>query len=90
MPTGIKMDYRSISEMWFNQVLMGVNNSGKFVGVNMTEGIIEHFRQYHQDPDCESMEQFSPSKYGKWHMVGKHGNITYNNQLRYCTKLLQF
>ena len=55
--------------MWFNQVVIRDNNSGNFIGVNMTEEIIEHFQQYHQDPDCDSMEQFSSSMFGKENMI---------------------
>ena len=33
--------------------------SGKLVGVNITEGVVEHFRQYHREPVCDVFEQIS-------------------------------
>ncbi|XP_063676581.1 uncharacterized protein LOC134812905 [Bolinopsis microptera] len=32
---------------------------GKFVGLNITEGVVEHFRQYHQEPVCDVFEQIT-------------------------------
>ena len=40
-------------------------NSGKFVGANITEGIVDHFRHYHMEQECDNFDLLSPAMLSK-------------------------
>ncbi|XP_063678220.1 uncharacterized protein LOC134814115 [Bolinopsis microptera] len=48
-----------LTEELFQQLSSSWGLLGKFVGTNITEGIVDHFRQYHQEPVCDVFEQLS-------------------------------
>ncbi|XP_063683645.1 uncharacterized protein LOC134818143 [Bolinopsis microptera] len=48
-----------LTEELFQQLSSSWGMLGKFVGVNITEGVVDHFRQYHKEPVCDVFEQVS-------------------------------
>ncbi|XP_063682276.1 uncharacterized protein LOC134817099 [Bolinopsis microptera] len=48
-----------LTEESFKQLSSSWGMLGKLVGMNITEGVVEHFRQYHQEPVCDVFEQIS-------------------------------
>ncbi|XP_063680202.1 uncharacterized protein LOC134815584 [Bolinopsis microptera] len=50
-----------LTEELFQQFTSSWDPLRKFVGTNLTDGVVEHFRQYHKEPECDTFEQFSSS-----------------------------
>ncbi|XP_063684321.1 uncharacterized protein LOC134818606 isoform X2 [Bolinopsis microptera] len=48
-----------LTEELFQQLSSSWGMLGKFVGVNITEGVVNHFSQYHREPVCDVFEQMS-------------------------------
>ncbi|XP_063684343.1 uncharacterized protein LOC134818636 [Bolinopsis microptera] len=43
----------------FRKLTTSWNMLERFVGMNMTEGVIQHFRYFHREPQCDVFEQLS-------------------------------
>ncbi|XP_063683515.1 uncharacterized protein LOC134818035 [Bolinopsis microptera] len=48
-----------LTEELFQQLSSSWGMLGKFVGVNITEGVVNHFSQFHKEPVCNVFKQMS-------------------------------